>query len=125
MKIERGESPITIYRGDTATYRYQLTDVNDETGEEVPIDITNAVISGQVRYSPDSSDVWFELPIEKHDPKLGHFKWTITEQASQDLLPVGSFEPDTATYDIQIKLNNAVFTFLYGSFVVTRDITRV
>ncbi len=125
MKIERGESPISIYRGDTATYRYQLTDINEETGDETPIDITNATIKGQVRYSPDSSDVWFELPITKHDAKNGWFKWSITKQQSEDLLPVGSFEPDTAMYDIQIELNGAVFTFLYGSFVVTRDITRV
>ncbi|MGF1787085.1 hypothetical protein L4D00_14920 [Photobacterium swingsii] len=125
MKIERGESPISIYRGDTATYRYQLTDENEETGEETVIDITDATIRGQVRYSPDSPEIWFELPIEKHDPKNGHFKWSITKEQSENLLPVGSFEPDTALYDIQIELNGAVFTFLYGSFVVTRDITRV
>lgn len=125
MKIERGESPISIYRGDTATYRYKLTDVDDNTGEETDIDITEATIKGQVRYSADSTDIWYEFPIEKHDPKNGGFKWTITKQDSENLLPVGSFEPDTAIYDIQIALNGAVFTFLYGSFAVTRDITRV
>ncbi|MGL4843859.1 MAG: hypothetical protein ACRC2Y_04470 [Aeromonas veronii] len=123
--IQRAQYDISIYRGDTPKYRYQLTDVNDETGEESIIDITNHTISGQVRYSADSSEVWFTFPITKTDPKKGIFEWALTKKASEELLPAGSYEPDTAVYDMQIEINGSVFTFLYGSFSVTRDITRV
>lgn len=123
--IKRAKYDISVYRGDTPKYRYQLTDVNDETGEETVIDITSFNIKGQVRYSADSQEVWFEFPINKTDPKKGIFEWSLTKQASEGLLPPGSFEPDTAVYDMQIEMNGAVFTFMYGSFKVTRDITRV
>ncbi|HHG3075766.1 TPA: hypothetical protein ACPVXB_001024 [Vibrio parahaemolyticus] len=125
MTIKRAKYDFEIYRGDTPTYLFKLIDVNEETGEEVPIDITEHNIKGQVRYSPDSLDTWFEFPLEKIDPKNGTFKLAITKETSESLLPVGSLEPDTAVYDMQIEINNSVFTFMYGSFRITRDITRV
>lgn len=125
MTIKRAQYDIEIYRGDTPVYKFQLVDVNEETGEEVPVDITEHTIKGQVRYTPDSIDTWFEFPIEKVEPENGVFKFVVTKDISEQLLPVGSIEPDTATYDMQIELNNAVFTFLHGKFRVTRDITRV
>ncbi|ELA9841212.1 hypothetical protein V4F87_003254 [Vibrio parahaemolyticus] len=124
MSIKRAQYDISIYRGDTPTFRYQMIDVNDETGEETVVDITNHEISAQVRYSPDSSEVWFEFPIRKTDPTNGIFEWKLTKEASEGLLQVGSFEPDTAVYDMQISINGSVFTFMYGNFKVTRDITR-
>ena len=125
MQIERAKADISIYRGDTPKYNYQLINIDDETGEEVNVDITNATISGQVRYDTDSPEVWFTLPITKTSPELGIFQWKLTKQQSEELLPVGSIEPNSAIYDIQIELNGAVFTFLYGSFTITRDITRI
>ncbi|MGL4843969.1 MAG: hypothetical protein ACRC2Y_05035 [Aeromonas veronii] len=120
---QRAQHDISIYRGDTPTYRYQVIDV-DEEGKETIVDLTSYNLTGQVRYSPDSSEVWFRFPITKTDPKNGIFEWSLTKQASEDLLPVGSYEPDTAVYDIQLELNGVVLTFLHGSFAVTRDITR-
>ncbi|ELH4810058.1 hypothetical protein Q9X96_003091 [Vibrio vulnificus] len=123
--IQRAIYDIEIYRGDTPIYTFGLTDKNEETGEEVPVDITNHTIKGQVRYTPDSSEVWFEFPIVKTDPTNGIFKFAVTKEMSDQLLPAGSIEPDTAEYDMQIELNNSVFTFMHGKFRVTRDITRV
>ncbi|EKD9324333.1 hypothetical protein OS347_000758 [Vibrio vulnificus] len=123
--IQRAIYDIAIYRGDTPIYTFGLTDKNEETGEEVPVDITNHTIKGQVRYTPDSSEVWFEFPIVKTDPTNGIFKFAVTKEMSEQLLPAGSIEPDTAEYDMQIELNNSVFTFMHGKFRVTRDITRV
>ncbi|WP_347368035.1 hypothetical protein [Vibrio vulnificus] len=125
MSIQRAQQDINILRGDTYTFRYQLIDVNEETGVETPVNITDHKINGQVRYSPDSSDVWYTFPITKPDAAKGVFQWTLNKADSENLLPVGSFEPDTAFYDIQIEINNAVFTFMHGNFKVSRDITRV
>ncbi|MFL1802314.1 hypothetical protein ACJW8F_13115 [Plesiomonas shigelloides] len=122
--IQRAKYDIKIYRGDTPKFRYKLTNIDDESGEESVIDITDYQIKGQVRYSSESPDVWFEFPIQKTDPKNGIFEWKLTKEASENLLPVGSFEPDTAVYDIQISIGDSVFTFMYGSFSVTRDISR-
>jgi hypothetical protein len=122
---QRAQDDISIYRGDTPKFRYQVIDVDDETGEETIADITSFNISGQVRYSPDSSEVWFTFPITKTDPKNGIFEWSLTKQASEELLPVGGYEPETAVYDMQMEVNGSVFTFLHGAFSVTRDITRV
>ena len=124
MSIQRANEDLTVYRGDTEIYGLQILDVNEETGEETPIDITQATIKGQVRYSPDS-DIWFELPISKLEPLKGICEIRFTSEFSSSLLPVGSIEPNTAIYDVQIERAGEVFTFLYGKFLITRDITRV
>ncbi|MCG6410397.1 phage baseplate upper protein [Vibrio fluvialis] len=123
MAIDRAQHDIQIYRGDTPKYRYKLTDI-DENGVEKPIDITGYQIDAHVRYSPDSHEIWFTLPIVKTDPLNGVFEWQITKEASQQLLEPGAITPDTAVYDIQITLGDNVYTFLFGSFSVIRDITR-
>ncbi|EHM6953377.1 hypothetical protein KGV31_002176 [Vibrio parahaemolyticus] len=123
MSIKRAEYDISLYRGDTPTYRFQIIDVDDDTSEETIVDITESNISGQVRYSPDS-DIWFNLPITKTDPTNGIFEIPFTKQLSETILPVGSFEPDTAMYDIQLERDSSVLTFMYGKFRITRDITR-
>ncbi|KFA97562.1 hypothetical protein [Vibrio sp. ER1A] len=124
MSIQRAQYDVSIYRGDTPTFKYQLIDVDDQTGEETPVDITDHTITAQVRYSPDSTEVWFTFPIVKVDAANGVFKWSMTKELSEEILPVGSFEPDTAVYDMQIERDGSVFTFMYGAFKVTRDITR-
>ena len=123
MSIKRAEYDISVYRGDTPTYRFQVIDVDDDTSEETIVDITEHVITGQVRYSPDS-DVWFNLPITKTEPSNGVFEIPFTKALSDSILPVGSIEPDTALYDIQMSHSDKVFTFLYGKFRISRDITR-
>lgn len=124
MSIQRANADLTVYRGDTEIYGLQVIDVDENTGVETPIDITEATIKGQVRYSSDS-DIWFELPITKLDPTNGICEIRFTADFSASLLPVGSIEPDTAIYDVQIERAGEVFTFLYGKFTITRDITRV
>ncbi|HDI3263888.1 TPA: hypothetical protein PMC50_002509 [Vibrio cholerae] len=122
--MDKANHDIHIYRGDTPSFYYQLLDVNDETGEETPIDITRHTFKAQVRYNVEDPDIWFELPIVKHNPKQGQFKWSVTKEVSEQLLPFGSGLPNTAVYDIQAELEGAVFTFAYGKFNVSRDITQ-
>ncbi|WP_188013156.1 hypothetical protein [Photobacterium damselae] len=124
MTIKRAIYDIEIYRGDTPTFEYQLLDVNEDTGKETPVDITNHTIRGQVRYSPESNETWFEFPIEKTSAKQGIFQWKVTKEMSQNLLPVGSGISNEAVYDLEIELNGAVFTFMVGKFSVDYDITR-
>ncbi|WP_068871991.1 hypothetical protein [Edwardsiella tarda] len=120
--IKRAQHNITVYRGDTPTFRYTLTDQRED-GSEVAVDLTNYTITGQVRYSPDG-DVWFQLPITKTDAAKGIFEIKFTKQLSETLLPAGGVGPDNAPYDLQIENNGAVFTFMVGNFTITRDITR-
>lgn len=124
MSIKRAVEDIQIYRGDTPTHWYQIMEVNDETDEETPLDINRHTITAQVRYSPESIDTWFTLPIEKVDPDKGIFQWRLTKAQSEELLPVGSGLPNTAVYDMQIEIEGSVFTFMVGKFSVTYDITR-
>lgn len=124
MSIQRALYDISVYRGDTPTFKYQILDINDETGEETPVDITRHTIKAQVRYSTESPEVWFELPIVKSDPTNGVFKWTVTKEISEDLVPVGSGVVNQAIYDMQIELEGSVFTFAYGKFTVNHDITK-
>lgn len=120
----RAKIDIFIYRGDTAEFSYQVIDVNDDTGEEVIADISSFNITGQARYSSDSDEVWHNFDIVKKDPKNGIFSWSLTKQQSEELLPVGGFEPSSGVYDIQMEVNEKVYTFVYGSFAVSRDVTR-
>ncbi|KJR15229.1 hypothetical protein [Vibrio parahaemolyticus] len=124
MSIQRASYDIEIYRGDTPKFNYQLISVNQETGEETPVNITHHTITGQARRNSESSEVWFTLPIVKTDVTKGMFAWQLTKSDSENLLPVGASESDSAIYDIQVEVNNNVFTFMRGSFKVTRDITR-
>lgn len=120
--IKRAQYNITIYRGDTPTYKLTLVD-QQEDGREVPVDLTHYNVTGQVRYSPDG-DVWFNLPITKKDPVNGVVEIKFTKQLSDSLLPPGSGGADNAPYDVQIERDGAVFTFLTGKFSITRDITH-
>lgn len=130
MAITRATNPINIYRGDSYITQYSMIDVDEASGFETPIDITDFEITGQVRFRPDEPTIWFTLPIVKTDPTNGIFEWTLTESESANLLPVGATTPSSAVYDIQIRIPNAdpdkvrVFTFLTGTFSVTTDITR-
>ncbi|AGG58283.1 hypothetical protein VPDG_00122 [Vibrio phage henriette 12B8] len=130
MTIQRGTSPINVYRGDAYTWQYQMVDVDDDSGIRTVIDITNFDITGQVRYTADNDTVWFTLPIVKSDPVNGIFEWTLTETASKNLLPPGATTPSSAVYDIQLRIPNAdpnlvrVLTFLTGTFAVSTDVTR-
>lgn len=130
MAIQRGVSPIKIYRGDAYKWQYRLVDFNEDTEVRRPIDITNMDITAQARYTADNPQIWFTFPIVKTDPTNGVFEWKLTKAASEALLPVGSNSPSNAVYDIQLVVPNAdpdlvqVLTFLTGSFTVTTDVTR-
>lgn len=131
MAIQRGTAPISIYRGDSYRTQYTLTDIDDATGITTPVDISNFDITGQVRFTPDSDQIWFTLPIVKTDSVNGVFEWVLTEAESKALLPPGATTPNTAVYDIQLRIPDAdpnnvrVLTFLQGSFSVQTDVTRI
>lgn len=124
MTIQRASHDIEIYRGDTPKFTYQLIHVNNETGEEIPVDITHHNITAQVRRNADVMEIWYTLPIVKTDPINGVFVWAISKEDSENLLLPISTASNTAVYDIQVEVDGKVFTFMTGTFSVTRDITR-
>ena len=115
---------ISVYRGDTPTWKMKLTHVSD-SGVRVPVDLSKGqTINGQVRYNTESTDVLYKLPITIIDAPKGLFSFTIDKNVSENLLPAGSSLSDTAVYDIQLSMGKSVLTFLAGGFTITRDVTR-
>lgn len=125
MTIQRAQHDIEIYRGDTPKFTYQLAHVNNDTGEELPVDISLLDITAQVRRNMDDTAIWYSFPIKKVDTANGIFSWQITKEDSENLLPPNSTGTNTAVYDIQLSVDGSdVYTFMHGQFSVVRDITR-
>lgn len=128
MAITRGSSPISFYRGDNPTYQYTIYDVNDDTGERTPVDLTGLEIKGQIRSSAGSSPKLLELPIIVQKDKSGRFSWQLSEDQAK------AIDFTSGVYDIQLRVpgnpsqtgssGSKVLTFLTGSVTVIEDITR-
>lgn len=126
MAIKRGKYDLQVYRGDTPTWKMQLFQVDDNTGDKSPIDLSNGfTINAQVRYNSEATDILYTLPIQVMDAKNGVIKITVPKTASETLLPAGSSLADTAVYDMQISKGDSVFTILTGAFSIVRDVTRL
>lgn len=123
--IKPARYDISFIRGDTPSWKCQLTHISD-SGTRTVVDLGKGqLINGQVRYNTESLEVLYKLPIEVIDAKNGIFKWRIDKNASESLLPPGSSLSDQAVYDIQLTMGTSVQTIINGSFSIVRDVTRV
>lgn len=128
MASETAKINFTVRRGDTTSFTQTLK-VGTNLAEAVPFNLTGWQINAQVRYNPDNPNEWISLPITVIDAVNGKFriKWTASQSAA--LLPVGSNEPASAGYDIQIRRigdeENTTTTIQSGTFNVITDYTRV
>lgn len=116
--IKKGFYPISLYRGDT--WRQTFTRYLDE-GRTIPMDLTDYVITGEARESPDGP-LWFTLNITVPDPVNGvmmiHHTAEETEALSNGEL--------TGSYDIQQvnQITGDKITFMHGTITVTKDYTH-
>lgn len=124
--IQAANYPINVRRGDTGTWKFTLDNLDESGNVSNPIDITDWAFTGKVK--KDQNVVWFQFPITKTDPTNGKFEFYIDKTTSENLLPVGSPPPDSASYEIQASFDNngetAVATIILGTFTVIRDLVR-
>lgn len=128
MAITQGEYNITCYRGDSKVIEMRFTDIDNSTGVEAPTNLTNILVSAQVRYDADNPDVWLNLSPVIADAVNGLISITITATASAGLAPPADpLAPVTGKWDLEFKdkSNSArVFTPIVGAFEVIKDVTR-
>lgn len=128
MQIERGVLDIVVYRGDSQVIELSFVNVDDETGNEVVMNLSDIEINSQVRYDFDDSSVWLDMKPRILDAAKGLVQILITASESAALAPPAEAgSPLTGRYDLQFKDKNnpeAVYTPLVGAFRVERDVTR-
>lgn len=124
MAITRGVYNISHYRGDAYIMQWTILDLNEDTGVSTPVDITDMVVSMDIRATADSTSVIFTPTLEKTDPTNGIFQWRITPAISDQL------QVTTGVYDIQLTVPNVdptltqILTIITGSWAVVQDVTR-
>ncbi|MGL6462413.1 hypothetical protein [Aeromonas hydrophila] len=128
MAVKQGEYNISCYRGDSKVIEMRFTDIDNSTGVETPTNLTNILVSAQVRYDQDNSDVWLDLAPVIEDAVNGLIRITITATASAGLAPPADpLAPVTGKWDLEFKdkTSSAIaFTPIVGSFTVEKDVTR-
>ena len=124
--IQAAVYPITVRRGDTGTWKFTLDNLDQNGLPSGAIDITNWNFTGKVK--KDQNVIWFTFPITKTDAVNGKWEFYIDKATSESLLPVGSPPPDSASYEVQVDIDNGgqieVATILTGTFTVIRDLVR-
>ncbi|MFM5114561.1 hypothetical protein ACEUAG_11535 [Aeromonas hydrophila] len=128
MAITQGEYDIHCYRGDSKVIEMRFTDIDNSTGEEAPTNLTNIVVSAQVRYDADNTDIWLNMSPVIADALNGLIRITITATASAGLAPPADpLAPVTGKWDLEFKDKSSsavVFTPIVGNFTVEKDVTR-
>ncbi len=124
--IIAANSPITIRRGDTSTYFYQMATVATEDTPSKPIDITEWTLTGKAKFNQTLE--WLDFPIVKTDPVNGKFEMFIDKDTSENLAAIDAATSAPARYEVQTEVPNggtqAVATILEGTFEVVRDLVR-
>ncbi|WP_164672848.1 hypothetical protein [Aeromonas hydrophila] len=128
MAITQGEYDIHCYRGDSKVIEMRFTDICNSTGVEAPTNLTNIVVSAQVRYDADNTDIWLNMSPVIADALNGLIRITITATASAGLAPPADpLAPVTGKWDLEFKDKSSsavVFTPIVGNFTVEKDVTR-
>ncbi len=116
-----------VRRGDSTTFLHRMTYGSDLSTSQ-PFDLTGYEIIGQVKYDIDLPNTWVDLPIVITNPADGRWQFSFTASESTDLLPIGSPNPDSAQYDIQIRKigeeETTTQTIQAGKFSILKDVTR-
>lgn len=128
MAIQQATFDLVLYRGDSRRIQMEFTNVDDETGVEFPVDLTNLEVKLQARYQPDDPSVVFELPWTVVNAKSGIGYFKLTKTLAESLVsPYENEKRASGVYDIQFwsKLDPEVaFTPVKGNWSVGLDVTR-
>lgn len=112
-----------IIQGDSFSKSYAMDTLNTDTGVKTPIDISNKIVTGQIRLSPDSIDaIDFTTAITDGGSGVENtFTLSLTSQQTTTM------RPGTWQYDVQladITNPDEVTTVLKGNFIVRAEITQ-
>lgn len=128
MAIQQADFDLVLYRGDSRRIQMEFTNVDDETGVEFPVDLTNLEVKLQARYEPNDPVTVFELPWTLIDAKKGIGYFTLKRTLSESLVsPYGNDMRSSGVYDIQFwsKIDPEVaFTPIKGNWSIGLDVTR-
>lgn len=128
MAVKQGEYNIEIYRGDSSIIEMTFSDINNDTGVETLTNLSNILVTSQVRYDDNNPDVWLNLNPVIADAAKGLIRITISATTSANAArPTDPLEPLTGVWDLQFQdKTNAeiVFTPLRGTFRIIKDVTR-
>lgn len=110
-----------------ATCGPNFTQLKDAGG--AAIDLTNEVITGQLRKTADDGVVLATISVSIVDAVAGSYNWEFTSTATAALTadPVDEFGPDSLyVWDMEMKntLTNRVRPLVYGDARVFREVTK-
>ncbi|WP_270665351.1 MULTISPECIES: hypothetical protein [unclassified Aeromonas] len=107
----------------------KFINVDDQTGVEAPVDLTNMEIVLQARYQPDDLTPVFTLPwtlVGSAKNGIGYF--TLNKTLSESLAaPYGQEKRNSGSYDVQFWSKTdpeAAFSPVKGNWRVELDVTR-
>ncbi|MGE6114421.1 hypothetical protein ACLHZ0_21935 [Aeromonas salmonicida] len=128
MAVKQGEYTIELYRGDSSIIEMTFSDINNDTGVETLTNLSNILVTSQVRYDDNNPDVWLNLNPVIADATKGLIRITISATTSANAArPTDPLAPLTGVWDLQFqdKANaEIVFTPLRGTFRIIKDVTR-
>lgn len=128
MAVKQGEYNIEIYRGDSSIIEMTFSDIDNDTGVETLTNLSNMLVTSQVRYDDNNPDVWLNLNPVIADAAKGLIRITISATTSANAArPTDPLAPLTGVWDLQFQdKTNAeiVFTPIRGTFRIIKDVTR-
>lgn len=103
---------LSIYEGDDFYLDLAVTDQ-----DAAPVDVTGAIISGQIRPSAESDIVSAEFTgtVDGTDPSLIHLHLPSASNVNM---------PSSAVWDCEIDLGGSITTLAAGTVTVKQEVTR-
>ena len=112
-----GTRDITIYRGDTFVLNARLRQKTIDGQAGLPLDLTGATVSAQIRVSTESTGVPLATFTGDLGTDIGTVQLSLTPVQTSTLVP--------GVYDMQVTFaDGTVTTFLKGSVSVIPDVTH-
>ena len=125
--LNRATYDIDIYRGDSQVVEFRFSDEQPD-GKYLPTDLSEIVVSGQVRYESNDPSVWIDLDPVITDALGGVVVVTITASESAAAAdPAVPNAPLAGEWDLEFRAAGdplEVFTPIKGKFTVQLDTTR-
>lgn len=110
--------PLYVYQGDPKTFTMEFMDDVD-----VPTDLTGVTLTAQWRPNR-KSEVYVNLAVEETDLAGGLIGLVIDADASNAIVETATTDTARGVWDVQGDNGVTPVTYVTGSLVVRRDVTR-
>lgn len=107
---------ITVVRGDTLAFGFQLAGLDGDLPTSINFTVKENPDDAEPLFSVglDSGEIWEDA----YTQNVAQFGVRIPPHLTEGLTPGRYF------YDLEVRINDEVFTFMKGRFIVEYDITR-